>query len=408
MRHNKQVDNFIIFWLVGEKSGDIHSAQVMKKLNESLPNIEHIGIGGPLMQNNGLKQVFPFEKFSVMGFVEVIKHIFFFLGVEKRIKRIFMEEDKNFPVKPDLLVLVDYPGLNLRIAKIAQYLNIKVLYYICPQFWAWKHRRVYQLEKYCDEIACILPFEKDLLDIHRIESYFVGHPVIEEIKFELNKDEFAEFFKIDVNKKWISFFPGSRENEVKKLLPVYLKTILKLKEIKPDYHFLISKSNSICHNHFMSYFKNNPKYKNLLNKSVTLIDGYNYELMKYSDFMIIKSGTSTLEAAIIGTPFIITYIANKISYLLAKKIIKIKFIGLPNIILNEDTKLDSPVIPELIQDDVNPDKIISMISNFMDNVENYDLIKKKISKISTLLGEQSASANVSKLITDLLSERLYD
>ena len=400
MTYKKNTD-FILFWLAGEKSGDTHAAQVMNKLNQSSTSFKHIGIGGPLMQEQGLKSIFPFEKFNVMGFVEVIKHLAFFSKVEQRIKAIFTGKDNSFNQRPDIVILVDYPGLNLRVAKIAYHENIKVLYYICPQFWAWKHHRVNKLAEYCDRVACILPFEKDLLDIHQISTSFVGHPITEEIDFKLTKDEFAETYQLDTNKKWISFFPGSRENEVKKLLPVFLKTIKILSKKYPDYEFLISKSNSISHNLFINLFLNIEENESLKN-STKLIDSHNHELMKYSDFMIVKSGTTTIESAFIGTPFAITYIANQVSYMIAKKIIKIKFIGLPNIILNEEEKLSQPVIPELIQENVSPKNIISTIEHYLNNPDNYKEFKDKLSKIKNLLGNESASENVKNLIFKLL------
>ena len=373
-----------IFWLAGEKSGDLHASKVMEQFNAIFPSVNHVGIGGPLMQQQGLKTLFPFEKFAVMGFVEILKDLLFFLKVELEIKKYLKQN------KPDLIVLVDYPGLNLRVAQMAYNLNLKIFYYICPQFWAWKHHRVYKLEKFCDFVACILPFEKDLLDIHRINSTYVGHPVTEEISFSLDKNNFAKFFQLDINKKWISFFPGSRESEVRKLIPVYLQTIKKLKITNPDYQFLISKSNSISHSLFMSYFKDND--------DIHLVDGYNYEMMKYSDFMIIKSGTTTIEAASIGTPFAIVYIANKLSYMLARKIVKVKYIGLPNIIFEQ------AVIPELIQEDVNPDKIINTIQFYMQNEKEYNELSKSLSNLRDLLGQKSASKTVSELLLKFISE----
>ncbi|MCK9330556.1 MAG: lipid-A-disaccharide synthase [Candidatus Cloacimonetes bacterium] len=392
---------FTIFWLAGEKSGDTHASEVMKKLNNSSTTFNHIGIGGPLMVKQGLKTIFPFEKFNVMGFVEILKHLSFFSSVEKRIKNILNGLDTQFPQKPDLVILVDYPGLNLRIAKLAYNTNIKVLYYICPQFWAWKHHRVNILASYCDLVLVILPFEKDLLEIHRINTEYVGHPVMEEIKFKLTKEEFAQHHQLDTQKKWISFFPGSRENEIIKLLPVYIKTIIKLSMKYPDYQFLISKADSVSNKVFMQYLKTDNNTNKTLD-DIKLINGDSYEQMKYSDFMIVKSGTTTIEASIIGTPFAIAYIANQISYWIAKKIIKIKFIGLPNIILNEEKQLSEPVIPELIQENVNPDMLISTIEYYMNNKNAYENFKTEINKISLILGKESASHNAKEAILNLL------
>jgi len=371
-----------IFWIAGEKSGDLHASRVMQAFNVVAPHFQHVGIGGPLMQAQGLKPLFPFERFCIMGFAEVVKHLWFFYNVETAIKKYLLE------YQPDLVVLVDYPGLNLRIAKIAYTFDLKVLYYICPQFWAWKHHRVNKLKNYCDYVASILPFEKDLLDVHNIPSAYVGHPVTEEINIELSKVQFAEFYNLDPDKKWIAFFPGSRKDEVLRLLPVFRETIRKLRAIRPEYEFLVSKANTVSHNLFMQYMKDD---------YIHVIDGYTYEMMRYADFMLVKSGTSTVEATCIGTPFAIVYIANKVSYFIAKNVIRIKYIGLPNIIF------DQHIVNELIQDDVNPQKMIEVILSYMDNPKEYDKLKDSLSKIHGILGKKSASNTVSEIILKIIS-----
>jgi len=368
-----------IFWVAGEKSGDTHGAKVL----EMFPDVNHVGIGGPLMQNHGLKVLFPFERFCVMGFAEVITHLPFFIMVERTIKKYLISN------KPDLIILIDYPGLNMRIAKLAHSLKIKVLYYICPQFWAWKQHRILKLKKYCDFVACILPFEKDMLDLHGIKNEYVGHPVIEEIDVSYLKNEFAQKFGLDINKKWISFFPGSRLNEVIRLLPIFLKTIVKLNTIKPDFELLISKSNSISDKEFS-------KLLTVKDANYKLINDHSHEMMKYATFSIVKSGTSTFEAASIGKPFAIVYIANNISYLIAKKIIKVKYIGLPNLIFGKS------VIKELIQHDVNPNKIIDTILSCTDNLTEYENQTEALKGFQKHMGDKSASKNVFQIIKQLL------
>ena len=363
-----------IFWLAGDKSGDTHGSWVIK----NLPDYQHIGIGGPLMQKQGLQVLFPFERFCVMGLAEILAHLPFFIKVENKIKKYLIEN------KPDLIILIDYPGLNMRIAKLAYRLKIKVLYYVCPQFWAWKYHRVHQLKKYCEFVTCIFPFEKDILEKHDIPCEYVGHPVIEEITYEFTKAEFAQKHGIDINKKWISFFPGSRLTEVGKLLPIFLKTINRLKQIKPDYEILISKSNSITDKKFMSLLKGD--------KNFHLISGNTYEMMKYSSFSIVKSGTSTFEAASIGSPFAIVYITNKISYNLAKRMVKVRYIGMPNLIF------DKPVIKELIQHDVNPNNVIDTILFYTENQAEQEKMIEALKGFQQLMGDKSASQEVAQRV----------
>lgn len=373
-----------IFWLAGENSGDLHASLVMNKLNTEIPYIRHIGIGGVRMKNEGLVSDFPFERFAIMGFLEVIKHLGFFLKVEYAIKKIFKKE------KPDLVVLVDYPGLNLRIAKLADDMQIDVLYFIIPQFWAWKHKRVYQLREHTRHVACILPFELDLLNIHNIKATYVGHPIAEEIKFEIDRNSFARFFGLDVDKKWIGFFPGSRNDEVSRLLPVYLDTINLLDS--DEYQFLFSKAHSIS----------NQLYRDIINSKssnqVMIIDGYNYEMMKYCEFLVIKSGTTTLEASFIGTPSVIVYIANRISYEIGKRFVKLDKIGLPNLIL------ERIVLPELIQDDVTPQNIAGYINSFLSDKALNDSVRMELSKIRSYLGDRIASKETVNIIREMLHQ----
>jgi lipid-A-disaccharide synthase len=371
-----------IFWLAGENSGDLHASLVMHKLNTEIPYLRHIGIGGNRMKAEGLEQIFPFERFAVMGFVEVLKHIFFFRKVEKAIKKLLRE------VKPDLAILVDYPGMNLRIAGIADDEKIDVLYFIAPQFWAWKHKRVYKLRERTRHVACILPFEPELLHIHNIAATYVGHPIAEEVSFEMEKPAFARFYGLDTNKQWLGFFPGSRNDEVEKLLPIYLETINKMDS--NQYQFLFSKSHSVSHHlytHLIDiYAKTQP----------VIIDGYNYEMMKFCDFLVIKSGTSTLEAAFIGTPAVIVYIANRISYEIGKRFVKLDKIGLPNIIL------EKKIMPELIQDDVNPDNIIKHINLYLGDEALYKSTKAELHHVHDLLGDRVASKETVKIIREML------
>jgi len=374
-----------IFWIAGEKSGDLHASYVMEQLNNSHPELMHSGIGGPRMEKFAFKPLFPFARFSVMGFAEVIKHLSFFLKVEKKIKTLFREDP------PDLVVLVDYPGLNLRIARIAKKFNLPVLYYICPQFWAWKKKRLLDLATYTDHVAYILPFEGKFLKENKINSTYVGHPVAEEINIDLSKKEFAEKYGLDQSKKWLGFLPGSRDNEIKKMLPVYLNTMLKLADQK--FQFLLSCSDSVSKTMFHDLIQ---KFSL---ENLTIIEQDNYCLMKYSDLVIVTSGTATLETAYLGTPFIIAYKAQKISFELGKRFIRINRIGLPNIILDKD------LAPELIQESANAENITLHIKKILLDPERYQDFKKNLEQLHNLLGKNSAAKKTAEIIVDLLNDK---
>jgi lipid-A-disaccharide synthase len=372
-----------IFWLVGEKSGDLHAARVLKYCFSKHPDWEHFGVGGKQMEAEGFHSLFPFSRFNVMGFVEVIKHLRFFAKVEKSIEAVLIEQ------KPDAVVLVDYPGLNMRIARIAQKMNIKVLYYICPQFWAWKKHRIFQLRDYTDAIGYILPFEGDYFAEENILATYTGHPISEEITVESSRTEFAREHDLDSSKKWVAFFPGSRDNEIKKLLPVYLQAMRLLQA--EDCQFLLSCADTISTQTFNKILNNVPV------NGLKIIESRNYELMKHADFVCAKSGTTTLETAFLGTPLILCYKISWLSYLIGRYFVKIKWIGLPNIILNQS------LIPELIQSQANALNISTKIKFYLNNNSEYCNMQSELETLHDLLGIKSASQEVTKLLENLVN-----
>ncbi len=376
-----------IFWLAGEKSGDIHAAGAIAACNKAIYGVKHIGVGGPAMQKQGLKPLFQFDRFQVMGFLEVVKHLAFFRNVEKRI----LNEFKTNP--PDLAVMVDYPGLNMRIAKMAEEHDIPVLWYICPQFWAWKFKRIYKLRDYTRHIACILPFEEEILHRHRLNATYVGHPIAEEINFKTTREEFAEKYGINNDKQWIGFFPGSREMEIRRLLPVHLEAIKNMPQ--SNFEFLISKADSVNSDLFYSIIKESGL------ENFHIIRQDNYDMMKHCDFLTITSGTATIEAAFIGTPSLITYKANRLSYEIGKRIIRIDKIGLPNIIMEQ------MVFPELIQDDANGRKIADTIMLHLSKKDLLDETRTQLKELHNLLGDRKASESVSDIAGKLLKNRMW-
>lgn len=373
-----------IFWIAGEKSGDLHAGKVLEELQRRHPDWQHGGIGGPVMAEWGFQQLFQFDRFAVMGFIEVIKHLPFFFQVEKKIRQYFVEN------RPDLVVLVDYPGLNLRIARMANKLQIPVLYYICPQFWAWKSHRLLDLKRYTRHVANILPFETSLLQQAGIPSTYVGHPIAEEIEVKISREQFAERYNLNSNKRWLGFLPGSRNTEIHKMLPLYLETIAGLSP--NDNEFLISHSSSVSASLFRKILQ---KYPGL---NYHILEQDNYALMKYSDLVVVTSGTATLETAYLGTPFIIAYKANPLSFALGKRIVKIRRIGLPNIILDRD------LASELIQNDATPHNLRCHITDILSDPATCRNFREELRLLHDLLGKNSASRGTAGIIEGLLHE----
>jgi lipid-A-disaccharide synthase len=254
---------------------------------------------------------------------------------------------------------------------------------------AWKEHRVSKLKLYTKHVACILPFETKLLEAANVECSYVGHPIAEEIRVRTTREEFALQHGLDTGKRWLGFFPGSRSNEVKRLLPVFMQTMdLYLPEKN---EFLISQASSVDSNLLGQIIAHYPTVK------PHIIPRQNYDMMQHCDFLSVTSGTATLEAAYIGTPFLIVYKAQPMSYEIGKRFVKITRIGLPNIILNQD------LAPELLQDDANPFLIKQKMDEIIGDKNRYDQFRKELQRIHNLLGDQSASRNTADLIEKLLS-----
>jgi lipid-A-disaccharide synthase len=378
-----------IFILAGERSADLHTSEFLKQIQKLDSDITFWGIGSIKMQKLGFEPIFPFERFSIIGFAEILKHLAFFYQVINKIKKEFIKR------KPNLVILVDYPGLNLRIAKIAKNLKIPVLYYISPQVWAWKKKRIYKIKRYTDKIAVIFPFEKDLYDKIGANVEFVGHPIAEEITFQLSKKEFAKKYHLDESKKWLAFIPGSRDIEIKRILPEMVKTIQKLKKRENNnYEFLISLADTVSKKHFYQIIEPIKNYISIIDKI--------YELMKYSDLVISKSGTSTLETGYIGTPMIVVYKTSLPSYLIAKHFVNIDMIALPNIVAGKK------IVPELIQKQVNPTNIINNIDLILNDEKNYKKMKEELSILQEKLGNkkafESTGGRMAKIVLSMINE----
>lgn len=373
-----------IFWLAGENSADLHTGMVMRSLNEALPGLRHSGIGGPRMQNEGLISLYPFSRFNVMGFTEVLGHLNFFREVESGIK-VFLQKDP-----PDLAILVDYPGLNLRIARLARKQGIPVLYFICPQFWAWRPGRINQLRDRVSHVACILPFEQRLLAAHNVPATYVGHPIGEEIAFGLDRPTFASICELDPAKPWIGFLPGSRDSVVRRMLPVYLEAARAL--ARKGFEVLVSQAGTVSPQ-LIHRFCDTARIPGL-----KVIEAHRYELMCHSKLLVCTSGTATLEAAWLGTPQIICYKSSPISFAIGRRLVRIKRIGLPNIVLEQD------LLPELIQNDCQPRSIVKVALSLLSDPSRLEAIKTELARLRGMLSEPRTSVEMTHLVQQLLSD----
>ncbi|UZX28321.1 lipid-A-disaccharide synthase [Riemerella anatipestifer] len=361
--------------IAGEASGDLHGSNLMKALKQKDPNATFRFWGGDLMEQQGGTLVKHYRDLAFMGFVEVIQN----LGTILRNIKFCKEDIRNFC--PDVLILVDYPGFNLRIAKFAKKLGIKVVYYISPQLWAWKESRVNIIKKYVDKMLVILPFEKDFYKKHQIGAHFVGHPLL---------DALSDLPPIDIqtlkkehqlsDKKIIALLPGSREQEVKKMLSIMLSVRSEFK----DYQFVIAGAPSLPKSFYESY----------VDKEVSFISNKTYDLLRCSDAALVTSGTATLETALLEVPEVVCYRGSKISYEIAKRLIKhIKYISLVNLIM------DKEVVKELIQDELNTPNLVKELKLILNEnraslLSDYKILKEK-------LGGKGASEKAAEIITKI-------
>lgn len=345
-----------IFLIAGETSGDIHGYNLVTELQKIYKNIDLVGTGGKRLKSLNQKQYFTEEEMAIIGFDAVIKKLPFIFKMFKVLEKAVREE------KPDVIILVDYPGFNLRMAKKLKKYGIPIVYFISPQFWVWNYKRIYILRDYCDITFSIYPFETEVLQKEGVNSVYIGNPVIDNIKFKYDDiDTFLKAGNLDKNKKIIGILSGSRKKEISSLLPIFVEAS---KRYSDDYQFVISRASSIE----MDYIKD-------FAGDITVLSDCQYDIIKYSDFIWACSGTVTLETAILKKPMIIVYKSSRFNFYIAMLLSKLRMVGLPNII-NGDK-----FIPEVLGWDIKADDIIIATDLALNDIDN---INEKLEKISSM------------------------
>jgi len=363
------------YLIAGEASGDIHGANLMKEILLNDDSAEFRFWGGEKMAQVGGTQVEHYKNTAFMGFWEVIKNLKTILSFIKICKKDI--SDWN----PDVLILIDYPGFNMRIAKYAKLQGFKIVYYISPQVWAWKENRVKKIKLYIDKMLVILPFEKPFYEKKwNYNVDFVGHPLLDEIALS---SEYNFTFN-NQEKPIISILPGSREQEINKILPEFINMV----KLFPDYHFVIAGINHLGPEFYQKFIQQN--------KNMEIVFGKTYHLLKASYASLVASGTATLEAALFETPMIVGYKGSWLSFQIGKRLVKnIKYISLVNLIM------DKEVVKELIQEDLNQAELKKELTNIL-NLSNQYTIRQEFKDLKTKLGGIGASQRAAKIIDILL------
>ena len=376
-----QTKNILI--VSGEPSGDLHASNLVKDLKSLKPDIKFFGLGGNLCKEAGVEIDFDITKLAVVALVDVWKNIF-------TIGRVFKGLLKKVDLKKcDLAILVDYPGFNLRLAKELKKRNIPVIYYISPQVWAWAPERIEIIKKCVAKILVFFKFEEDLYKKNGINAEFVGHPLLETVRPSLSKDEILKKYNLADTKKIIALLPGSRAMEVKMLLKIMLGTAKKISKDMKDVRFVVVKYRGLSSELYEKIVKDS-------GVEIKMIEGDVHNILAAADFAIVASGTATLETAIIGTPFIITYKTGLINYIAYKIVAKIKVLGLVNVISGK------VIVPEFLQYDATPEKLARASLDILNNPAKKAAMLSDLKAVKNSLGTPGARARAAKAILPYL------
>jgi lipid-A-disaccharide synthase len=374
-----------ILIVAGETSGDLHGAYLVKAALSLDPNLRFYGVGGKHLRNTGTEVIFDSSEVAVVGIVEVFSKLRSIYRTFRWLKR-SLDRDR-----PSLAILIDFPDFNLKLAKVANKRGIPVFYYISPQVWAWRRGRVKKIAKLIPKLVAILPFEVSFYRERGIDCEFVGHPLIDIVKPHLSEEKTRQIFRLDRDKRTIGLLPGSRREEVQRLLPVLLESARLLVRDFPDLQFIMPLAPAINRLEVEEHIGR-------FNLDIRIVEEHIYDVLNICDLIITASGTATLEATIMNIPMIIVYKVSFLSYLVAQLFVKVKNIGLVNLIA------ERTIVPELIQGQASPTNIFNETSNMLKNPHLLLTIKGELEKVKERLGDPGASQRVAQILYRFIHE----
>lgn len=369
----------------GEASGDIHAGAITAALKAIDKDIEVYGMGGDLLRNAGGEVLFDIKDHSVMGFVEVVKKLPDIFKLRAEFKKVLQER------RPDVFITIDYPDFNMRIAKIAHEMGIPVLSFIPPSAWVWRKGRAKDVAKITDKVACIFPFEYDVYKEAGAKAEFVGHPLVDIVKPSMSREESEAWAGKEPGKKLVLLMPGSRLMEIEKTLPTLLEAGKLIQKEMPDVQFIVPRAGTIP----KELLEGKIKASGL---KATITEGHNYDLFSIADLALATSGTVTLEAALCDLGSVIVYKASPVSFFIAKLVVKIPHIGLPNIVAGKG------ILPELLQDDFNPTTVAKSALALLGPERNKQM-HEDLAFVRERLGGSGAVERVARLILKLAEDR---
>ncbi|MBU4375996.1 MAG: lipid-A-disaccharide synthase [Candidatus Omnitrophica bacterium] len=378
-----------IFIVAGEASGDLHASRLVREIKSCEPSVVFMGIGGQNMSLAGVRVFYRADELAIVGVWDIFKHF-------KKIKEMFFlflkEVDKE---KPDIVILVDYPGFNLRLLKELKKRKVKIIYYISPQLWAWGKNRIYTIKKYVDKMLVFFDFEGELYKKYGVPVECVGHPLLDIAKPSIGKDAVFEELHFNPEKKTIILLPGSRESEINALLPMMLSAALKIHNLREDIQVILVRSQAIAPEIFDTHLRGFDLPCRIAENRGTEL----YDYLSIADLALVSSGTATLECAIMDVPMVIVYKISLLNAILMKPFIRVPHIGLVNILPKKK------IVPELIQFDATPNKIYEEALKILTNPSVSGAIRKDLDALRRSLGSEGASRRAAKAVIKLIGVR---
>jgi len=372
-----------ILMVAGEVSGDLHGAHLVQAIHRLDPEVQFLGVGGEGLERAGMKLLYSSRTLSVVGITEVLPKIRSILKAFKLLKQSLDRE------RPDLVILIDFPDFNLRLAKAAHRRNIPVLYYISPQVWAWRSGRVKQISRWVKKMIVFFPFEVPIYREAGVDVEWVGHPLVDIARPALSRGEAFRRFGLDPGRQTIGLLPGSRAGEIMRLLPILLDSAHRLqKEIK-TVQFVIPLAPGIPKTMITPFLEKIPV-------PFTLIEGQTYDVMNISELLITASGTATLEGAVVGTPMVIIYRVSMLSYWIGRALIHVDHIGLVNLVAGRR------IVPELIQGEANPRRIAEEALQILKDPARSQEMRRAMAEVRQRLGQPGATERASRIVYSLV------
>jgi len=367
----------------GEASGDIHAAHALQALSNRGVEFDCFGMGADRLKSAGMELTLDCRELAVIGIVDVLINYPRFLRRLATLRQTMKEQ------QPDLLIIVDYPDFNLKLAETAKELGIPVLFYISPQIWAWRKKRIHRIGSLVSHMAVLFPFEVDVYEQENIPVTYVGHPLVDDAKSEFNASQAREHLQLPLDNKLVALLPGSRNGELKRNLPVMLKTAVLLKDSYPDVQFVLPIAPTLKTSNVTEIVESVPI-------TISLVKAQSYNVMRAADAVLSASGTATLETAMLGTPMTVMYVINTLNYWIMKRLIQIDNIGLVNIVAGKR------ICQEFVQDECEPEAIATELQKclFDDNYRQTMILE--LSSVRKKMGTGGASVRVAKLVESML------